>query len=93
MQRCLNLLGANTIGLICEVGQVYIQEVEIERLDGFLGLLSYALQSLKLDATTLVQKLLPVSFARFKQIPLPQSDTADADKVILRNVGQFVKFF
>lgn len=57
-----------------------------------MTIISYAVQSLKLDAAPLVQKLLPLLFTRFQQIPLPQSDTADADKIILRNLGQFVRF-
>jgi hypothetical protein len=81
------------MGLISDVGYVYIQEVEFERLEVFMGLVSFAMQNLKYDSAPLVQKLLPLLFARFQQVPLPQSDTADSDKVILRNLGQFVKFF
>lgn len=40
-------MGANIVGLICDVGYVYIQEVEFERLEGFLTIVSYAVQSLK----------------------------------------------
>ena len=58
-----------------------------------MQIVSYAIQSLKLESAPLVQKLLPLLFARFQQVTLPQSDTADADKVILKNLGQFVRFF
>jgi hypothetical protein len=65
------LLGADTIRLICDVGYVYIQEVEFERLDVFMGIVSYAIQSLKQESAPLVQKLLPLLYARFQQVPLP----------------------
>jgi len=36
------------------VGYIYIKEIELERLDVFMQIISYGLQSLKLDALDLV---------------------------------------
>lgn len=92
MQKCITLLGADSLDYVNELGQFYIKVIELERLEPLIGVLSFTVTTLKYESHSMVKLMLPLLSERLSQVQCPTSNTSDVDKVTLSCFSAFMRF-
>lgn len=62
--KSVGLLGVESLKYLLEVGQLFLANVEFERLEIFIQILAYTANSLQTNAAPMIRELFPKIFDR-----------------------------
>ncbi|CDW81505.1 exportin-t [Stylonychia lemnae] len=91
LQKNVNLLGVEVKPMFTFMASSFIQRIEFERLEMFLTILNYSLTILKDQGIDLIDQLLFDLMQKMGIAKIPQSDTSDIEKNVIRIFAGFFK--
>ena len=99
IDRMITIMGLNAKPLVCQMVPYFLQQVQdingdqVEKMNGILNMLSNYLGQVKEHSLDIIDGAFSDIWVKFEQIPVPNTNTAEIDKIRIGVAFNFYRLY